>query len=96
MKKLTILLSALCIPAVAWAHNPGGAMVSWAIMFFLSLIISLFLLRRIRRHITINNKFIRFIVLFVIEIVLLILLMIIIGGTLGEWIYTYVFGGKKN
>ena len=93
MKKLTILLSALCIPAVAWAHNPGGAMISWAIVFFLALIISLILLKRFSKHIVINNKIIRFIVLFIVEIILLFLLMILIGMTLGILIYIHIFGG---
>jgi hypothetical protein len=91
MKKLTILLSVLCIPAVAWAHNPGGYVMSLGVSFFLALIISLVLLKRIAKNVGISNKFIRYIVLFMIEIVLLLFLTIILGYTLGGLLYIYIF-----
>jgi hypothetical protein len=92
MKKLTILLSTLCIPAVAWVHNPGYAMISWGIVLFLALIISLILLKRFSKSIVIYNKITRFIVLFTVEIVLFCLLTVVFMLTLGDFLYSYVFG----
>jgi len=81
------------IPSVVLAHNPGGFVMSCGIMFFLSLIISLILLNRIRKRVTITNKFWRFMALLVIGIILLLGLTIILSYTLGVLVYTYVFGG---
>jgi hypothetical protein len=77
-KQIMLLIMTLLIPSVVYAHHGREEVIIWGIMFFLSLIISLILLKRISRHITINNKFAKFVVLFMIEIVLLYLLTIIL------------------
>ena len=81
------------MPVVVFAHNPGGALMSIAIIFIISLIISLFLLKPIRRNIKIDNKFLRFLTIFFIEIVLLFLLNLVLSYTLGIFIYIHIFGG---
>jgi len=77
MKKLTILLSALCIPAVAWAHISEGFIPSLSISPIFALVISLMLLYQFNRRIVINNKFLKIVVLSVIEIIFIVLLFII-------------------
>jgi len=77
MKKLTILLSALCIPAVAWAHGTEILYFFVALFCIPAVLISPFLLKRLNKHIVINNKFIKFIVLLIIEIIFIFLLLII-------------------
>ena len=76
-KKIMLLLAALFIPVIVFAH---GVEILWyvgSILFLPSLVISLFLLKWIKRCIVISNKFARFLVLFIIEIVLLFFLIII-------------------
>ncbi|MDR1761223.1 MAG: hypothetical protein LBR55_02110 [Bacteroidales bacterium] len=92
-KKIELLIMTIFIPSVIFAHNPGGASISWGIMFIISLIISLLLLKKIRKHIAIENKFLRFATLFVIEVTLLFFLTIALMLTLGTWIYIHIFGG---
>ena len=92
-KKLIFLILAFLTPVAVWAHNPGGAMLSMAIVFILSLTISLFLLKFISRSIKIDNKFLRFLAIFFVEIGLLISLYFVLSYTLGIFIYIYVFGG---
>ncbi|MCL2329253.1 MAG: hypothetical protein FWC39_12180 [Bacteroidetes bacterium] len=87
------MIPAIFIPSVVFAHNPGGALMSWVMMFGISLVASLFLLKKIRRRITIENKFLRFSALFAIEIVLLFCFMVVLSSTLGIWIYVNLFGG---
>lgn len=83
----------LFTPFLVLAHNPGGAVVSMGIMFLLSLIILIFLLKRISRNVNINNKFIRFATLLVIALVLLFILTIALSFTFGTFVYTVFFGG---
>ena len=93
-KKNSTLIAMLFVPAVACAHNPGGAMISMSIAFIISLIVSFPLLKLIsRRYITIKNKFMRFLVLLIVELCLLFLLFVVLSLILGEFLYTYVFGG---
>ena len=78
MKKLTILLSALCIPAVAWAHGTEILYIFAALFGIPTLLISLFLTYLLNRRIVINNKFLKFIVLLVIGIVLFCLFFMLL------------------
>ena len=91
-KKIEFLVTTIFIPSAVMAHNPGGAVMFYGIMFILSLIISLILLKRVHRHLTIKNKFFGFVVLFVIEIGLLFGLTIILSYTTFG-ILAYIFGG---
>jgi hypothetical protein len=90
MKKQNILLlMGFLTPSVVFAH---GEEAVWylAIVFFLSLILSLILLYLISRGITISDKFVRFVVLFFIEIGLLFLLTIMLAFIL-EILIVHVF-----
>jgi len=84
MKKLTILLSALCIPAVAWAHGTEILYFFVALFGIPALLISLFLTYLLNERIAINNKFLKFIVLFVIGIVLFCLFFMLFN-----WFWFY-------
>ena len=92
-RKIFLLIMTLLTPIAVFAHDPGGYIISMGIVFFLSLILSLFLLKQISRFININNKFVKFAVLFIIEIVLLFLLTIAFFMTVGILIYTNIFDG---
>lgn len=90
MNKNILLTITLFIPSVVLAHDPGGMAKIWFVMFFSSLIISLILLSKIRRYITIKNKIGRFIVLFIIEIGLLFLVFTTLFYTIAA-IYSVLF-----
>ena len=77
MKKLTILLSALCIPAVAWAHGGEVLVASLIATPILALIISFIMLPKLNKYIDIHNKFLRVIFLVIMEIILIVLLLFI-------------------
>ena len=79
-KKNIILLTILLIPSVLWAHGIEILYYVSAMLLIPALPISLILLYKIRKRIVTNNKFAKFILLFLIEIVLLIALMIIFSG----------------
>jgi uncharacterized BrkB/YihY/UPF0761 family membrane protein len=65
----------LFTPSVALAHEAVGFVVGWsALSFFISLIASFFLLKRFNQRNPIDNKFIRFIILFVLGLLLLCIL----------------------
>lgn len=83
---------ALFIPSVALAHNPLAYVASLGVIFFMSLIITLFLLKQIRKRITIKDKFLKFIALFFIVIGLLFFLNIILYHITVDFLYT-IFGG---
>jgi hypothetical protein len=94
MKRIyAILIIIFLIPSLVSAHNPGGAMISFGIMIFLSLIISLFLLRFINRYVTVNNKYLKIVVLLIFELLMLFILTFILTETLGIYVYTNFFGG---
>ena len=93
-KRIILTIMILFTPFLVLAHNPGGYVMSMGIMFLLSLIISIFLLKRISRNVNINNKFIRFAILLVIELVLLFILTIALSFTLGIFVYIVFFGGQ--
>ena len=92
-KRIILTIMILFTPFLVLAHNPDGYVMSMGIMFLLSLIISIFLLKRISRNVNINNKFIRFAILLVIELVLLFILTIALSFTLGIFVYIVFFGG---
>jgi hypothetical protein len=93
VEKIILLIMTLLTPMATFAHDPGGYVMSMGIVFFLSLIISFFLLKQISHSININNKFVKFVVLFVIEIMLLFLLSIVLFMTIGILIYINIFNG---
>jgi len=92
-KKIIFLISTLLMPVAAFAHDPGGALLSMGIVVILSLIISLLLLKSISRYINIDNKFLRFLALFFIEIGFLLLLYLVLSFIIGIFIYTHIFNG---
>jgi len=55
-KKIKLLIPAIFIPSVVFAHNPGGALLSWVMMFGISLVASLLLLTHIAAQLLKNHK----------------------------------------
>lgn len=72
MKRLFALLVSVLLPSMAFAHNPQGLFAVFGVFALVSLVISFFLLRIIARRIQVQNRFIRFALLFLIEIVLFV------------------------
>jgi len=62
IKKIRVLflIMIICFPNVAFAHNLGEAIIFCGLIFILSLIITIILLKQFNKMIFINNKFTRF------------------------------------
>ncbi len=84
MKRLFALLVSVLLPSMVFAHNPRGIFAVIGAFALISLIISFFLLRIIARRIHVPNKFIRFLLLFLIEIVLFVVITFALSIFLGK------------
>jgi len=89
-KRNILLIMGVLTPSVVFAHGEE-ILSSLFIVFLLSLILSLILLERISRILTVNNKLTKFFILFITEIILLFLLFVALFYTLGQFLYFYVF-----
>ena len=90
---MILTFSFVVLPLMVFAHNPGGAIITYAISFILAIFLSLPVLRFIKRKITIENKYIKFFALLAFELGLLFLFSILLMSTLGYFVYVYCFGG---
>ncbi len=92
-KTFKLILSLTFLPLMVFAHNPGGAIISYAISFFLGIILSLVIFKFTKQKIKIENKYLKFFALFVLELGLLLISTILLMSTLGIFIYINCFGG---